>query len=121
MHMISFSATDPAPPDNMTIKATLTWEYFFGICPGGWCCAKTSDSCWIVCDESAHLDDGMVFPGDDSFIEWLETVADEHLSDDPVEFLKNFCAVPELINSDVAEWIIADILQYPERMDHKPN
>lgn len=59
--------------------------------------------CWIiVTDEACNLDTASIYPDDDSFIAWLEAVAEDHIGDDRVEWFRSFVAVPELIDNDVA-------------------
>ena len=101
--MIEFSASVPSPPKGLSLKAKLAWEYFFGSSCGCWCCARTSDCSWIITDEAANLDAAMVYPDDDAFIDWLEATADEHLTEDPVGFLRCFVLIPEIIDDFVAE------------------
>lgn len=90
------------PPENMSLKARLAWEYFFGTSCGGWALAHTADGCWIVTDEACDLEQASIYPDDDSFIDWLESVADDHITDDRVEWFRQFVAVKELIDNDVA-------------------
>ena len=106
---LTFTATSPAPPDGISLKATLSYLYFFGdshLNLRSWQCVRTCSGSWIVTDEACDLDECSVYPYDESFMLWLETVADEHLNDDPVEFLRNFVAVGELISPSVAEEIM---------------
>ena len=98
---MTFTAAFPNPPV-MSLKARLSWEYFFGFSCGGWAAVHTQDGCWIVTDEACDLATASVYPDDDSFIDWLESVADDHLGDDRVEFLQSFCRLPELVNDCVA-------------------
>ena len=98
---MTFTASFPDPPE-MSLKARLTWEYFFGKCCGGWACARTSDGVWIITDEACDLATASVYPDDDSFIGWLESVADDHLSDDRVGFLQNIVSLRELVDDEVA-------------------
>ena len=102
--MTTFTAPLPNPP-SMNLRARLAYICFFGdgnCYTGGWACAHTQDGCWIVTDESCDLTQASIYPDDDSFIEWLESVATEHLEDDRVEFFKLFCSVKELVNDEVA-------------------
>lgn len=98
---MTFTAAFPGPPE-MSLKARLAWEYFFGSSCGGWACARTSDGVWIITDEACDLATASVYPDDDSFIVWLESVADDHLSDDRVGFLQNFVSPRELVDDEVA-------------------
>jgi len=98
---MTFTASFPDPPE-MSLKARLTWEYFFGKSCGGWACARTSDGVWITTDEACDLDNARIYPDDESFVSWLESVADDHIDDDRVEWFRNFTKIPELVDNDVA-------------------
>lgn len=98
---MTFTASFPDPPQ-MSLKARLAWEYFFGSCCGGWAVARTSDGIWLITDEACDLDNAMIYPDDESFVSWLESVADDHISDDRVEWFRGFVRVPELVDNDVA-------------------
>ena len=99
---MTFTASFPDPPE-MSLKARLPWEYFFGKCCGGWACARTSDGVWITTDEACDLATASVYPDDDSFIGWLESVADDHIDDDRVRWFQGFVRVPELVDDSVAK------------------
>lgn len=71
---MTFTATMASMPENMSLKARLSWKYFFD---GGWAVVKAGD-CYICCDEALELATATVFPDEDSFISWLEAVATEH-------------------------------------------
>lgn len=101
--MNSFTASIPASPENLSLLTTLAYKYFF---ENGWAAVHLNSGEWICCDESCCLDDAMVFPDEESFVMWLEETAKSHLEDDPVEFLRLFCSVPELIDDFVAEAIM---------------
>ena len=98
---MTFTASFPDPPE-MSLKARLAWEYFFGSCCGGWACVRAVDGVWIITDEACDLDNAMIYPDDESFVSWLESVADDHISDDRVEWFRGFVRVPELVDNDVA-------------------
>lgn len=99
---MTFTASMATPPENMSLKARLAWEYFFGAACGGWACVRTEDGAWIVTDEGCNLDTASIYPDDDSFIAWLEAVAEDHIGDDCIEWFRSFVAVPELVDNDVA-------------------
>ena len=40
--------------------------------------------------------------GDEHSIVWLEAVADDHISDDRVEWFRSFVVVKELVDNEVA-------------------
>lgn len=102
---MTFTASFSNPPE-MPLKARLSWEYFFGLSCGGWAAVKTQAGCWIVTDESCDLTQARIYPDDDSFFEWLESVADEHLGEDRVGFLQNFSSIKELITDTVAQEMV---------------
>lgn len=98
---MTFTAQYPDPPE-MSLKARLAWEYFFGSCCGGWAVAHTADDAWIITDEACSLDTAMVYPDEASFIDWLESVAQEHISENRLEWFRSFAKVPELVDDNVA-------------------
>lgn len=100
---MTFTATQAAPPNNLSLKARLAWKYFF---EAGWAIVHTADAPYIVTDESLDLTTATIFPEEDSFVCWLETVCREHLNDDPVGFLACFVSVPELVTESVAREIM---------------
>ena len=102
------SANQASRPEDISLKARLAWKYFFEN-NAGWIAVKTDDGPWIVMDEGFDLNTSMVFPEQDSFVEWLEITAEEHLKDDPIEFLKSFVSVPDIIDESVTETILKRI------------
>jgi len=101
---MTFTAKTPTPP-SMSLKARLAYIYFFGdgrLNDGGWAVAKTADGCWIVTDESCNLDTASIYPDDESFVSWLEAVAEDHITNDRVEWFRQFVVVKELVDNDVA-------------------
>ena len=103
---MTFTGTMADPPANMSLRAKLSWHYFFN---GGWAVVRTGDGCFIVTDEALELENASIYPDEDAFICWLETVCSDHLNDDPVGFLSCFCSLPELINEDVASIICSHL------------
>ena len=99
---MTFTASMATPPENMSLKARLAWEYFFGAACGGWACVRTADGAIVVTDESCNLDTASIYPDDDSFIAWLEAVAEDHITNDRVEWFRSFVVVKELVDNDVA-------------------
>lgn len=97
----SYEGTFPEAPE-MPLRARLGWEYFFGADHPDWGCVRTSDGMWIVTDEACDLDNATVYPDDNAFIDWLDSVAKENLNDSPVEFLSCFVRLRELITPEVA-------------------
>lgn len=98
---MNFTGTQAAPPPNLSLKARLSWKYFFD---GGWAVVKAGDS-FICCDVGMDLTTATVFPDEDALIAWLETVATDHLESDRIGFLSLFCTIPELITDTVAREI----------------
>ena len=94
---MQFKGTLPERPDNISLKAILAWEYFFEDKPGTWAVVRTYDGAWIITDETMELEVAQVLPDDESFVEWLEDVADDHLKNMPDEFLGLFITAPELL------------------------
>ena len=108
MRSENISANQASLPQGISLKAKLAWQYFFEN-NAGWIAVTTDDGSWIVMDEAFDLNTSMVFPDQDSFVEWLETTAEEHLKDDPIEFLKSFVSVPDIIDESVTETILKRI------------
>ena len=50
-----------------------------------------------------RLDTASIYPDDESFISWLEAVAEDHISDDRVSWFQGFVRVPELVDDSVAK------------------
>lgn len=87
---MTFTGTMAAMAEGMSLKARLSWKYFFD---GWWAVVRTGDGCYIVTDEGMELTTATIFPDEDAFISWLEAVATEHLKDDRIGFLSCFCTV----------------------------
>lgn len=100
---MTFTATQAAPPPNLSLKARLAWKYFF---EAGWAVVKTQDGAIICTDEGCDLTTATVFPDEESFVMWLEATASSHLNDDPVGFLRGFVSVQELVTESVAREIM---------------
>ena len=96
---MTFTGTQAAPPDNLSLRTRLAWKYFFD---GGWAVVKTSDGCYIVTDEALDLTTAAIYPDEEALISWLEATASDHLSDDRIGFLSLFCSIKELITDAVA-------------------
>ena len=114
---MNFTASEPEMPLNLTLRAKLAWIYFFtGSIPQleasrfSWEAIHTDSGSWIITDEACDLDTAQIFPDEESFIDWLESTASSHLSDDPVGFLQNFVSVRDLITPEVAAFIVEKVL-----------
>lgn len=103
---ISFTASPASKPENLTLKASLGWHYFF---ENGWAVVKTADGAYIVADEAMELSSATVFPDEEELLSWLESVVDDHLSDDPISFLRSFVTVDGLIDEFIAEAMVLKI------------
>ena len=99
---IYFSASPLPMPEDMPLKARLAWDYF-KFNDGGWLVAETSDGAVIATDEGGNISEsGFVCPDLDSFVDYLEEVADDHIKDGNTNFLSPWIK-PELLNTEVAE------------------
>lgn len=107
---MTFTGTVAAMPDGMSLKARLSWHYFFN---GGWAVVKAGD-CYICTDEGMDLTTATVFPDEDALVEWLEAVTTEHMEDDRIGFLQTFTSIPELITDTVAREMEKLINEAPE-------
>ena len=107
---MQFKGTLPERPDNISLKAILAWEYFFEDKPGTWAVVRTAGGHWIITDETMELETAQVLPDDESFVEWLEDVADDHLKNMPDEFLGLFITAPELLMDEETKKILVDHL-----------
>ena len=96
---MTFTGMMAEKPEGMSLKAQLGWKYFFD---GGWA-ATTAGDIWIITDEGCDLSYAQVFPDAESFVDWLESVVDDHLESDRLDFLRSFCSIPELVDDRVAE------------------
>lgn len=103
---MTFTASPAPQPPSLSLRAKLSWHYFF---EAGWEVVHTGDGPYIVTDEALELENATLFPDEDAFVSWLETVCCEHLNDDPVGFLQNFVSIPELINEEVASIICSHL------------
>ena len=98
----------PTPPSNMSLKARLAYAYLFYE-DSDWHCVKTTTDHWIVVIGN-NLNDAEICPDEESFIAWLEQIAEENLEDDPKEFISALFVshgvrIDDLIDDEVAEAI----------------
>ena len=98
----------PTPPSNMSLKARLAYAYLFYE-DSDWHCVRTTTDHWIVVIGN-NLNDAEICPDEESFIAWLEQIAEENLEDDPKEFISALFVshgvrIDDLIDDEVAEAI----------------
>lgn len=105
---ITFTASPMSKPDDLSLKASLAWGYFFG--NGCWCCAETGDGSIIVTDESRDLSNAFVLPDYTTFLEWLESDATDKLAEDPAEYFRSCGVLPDnLLSDSVVQALLATI------------
>lgn len=77
-------------PDNMPIKAQLAWDYL-EINSGGWIAVYIGDDedAILVTDESGDLGNGFICRTGSAFVGFLESTAEDHLRDEPIDVLIN--------------------------------
>ncbi len=108
MNNITFTASPMSKPDDLSLKASLAWDYFFG--NGCWFCAETGDGGIIVADESRDLSNAFVLPDYSSLLEWLESYSADHLAEDPAEYFRACGVVPDnLLSDSVVQALLATI------------
>ena len=99
---INFSAIPLPMPEDMSVKARLAWDYF-QFNNGGWLVVETADGSVVATDEGGNISEsGFVCPDLDSFVDYLEEVADERIKDGDTNFLSAWIK-PDLLNTEVAE------------------
>ena len=106
----------PTPPSNMSLKARLAYAYLFYE-DSDWHCVKTTTDHWIIVIGN-NLNDAEICPDDESFIAWLEQIAEENLEDDPKEFISALFVshgvrIDDVIDDEVAEAIRKRVLCAP--------
>ena len=95
----------PTPPSNMSLKARLAYAYLFYE-DSDWHCVKTTTDHWIIVIGN-NLNDAEICPDEESFIAWLEQIAEENLEDDPKDFISALLVsrgvrIDDLIDDEVA-------------------
>ena len=99
---ITFTASPLPKPEDMSVKARLAWDYF-QFNNGGWLVVETADGSVVATDEGGNISEsGFVCPDLDSFVDYLEEVADERIKDGDTNFLSAWIN-PALLNTEVAE------------------
>ncbi len=119
---ITFTASPMSKPDDLSLKASLAWDYY-RINNGGWCCAEADngDGGIIVTDEARSLNDAFIFPDYDSFIDWLEADAEEKLADDPADYLRACGVVPDNLLSDSVVQALLATINAPDNAPENPD
>ena len=85
---ITLDAKTLEKPENMPLKAELAWRYFNINDTCGWIAVEAGCIGVLLTDESGDLDcSSYIFATVNEFVQWLSDVADEHLEDEPREFL----------------------------------
>ena len=111
MNNITFTASPMSKPNDLSLKASLAWDYYkFNVDERNWFCVETGDGGIIVTDETRNLSDAFVFSGYDSFLEWLESDATDKLEEDPAEYFRDCGVVPDnLLSDSVVQALLATI------------
>ena len=111
MNNITFTASPMSKPDDLSLKASLAWDYFkFNAGERNWFCAEAGDGSIIVTDETRNLDDAFVLPNYSSLLEWLESYSVNHLEADPADYLRSCGVVPDnLLSDSVVQALLATI------------
>lgn len=105
---ITFTASPMSKPDDLSLKASLAWDYFFN--NGSWFCVETGDGGIIVTDETRNLSYAFVLPDYSSLLEWLESDATDKLAEDPAEYFRACGVVPDnLLSDSVVQALLATI------------
>lgn len=108
---ITFTASPMSKPDDLSLKASLAWDYYkFNVGERNWFCVETMDGSIIVTDETRNLSDAFVFPDFVSLLEWLESYSESKLENDPAEYLRDCGVVPDnLLSDSVVQALLATI------------
>ena len=119
---ITFTASPMSKPYDLSLKASLAWDYY-RINNGGWCCAEADngDGGIIVTDEARILNDAFVFPDCDAFAEWLEDDAEQKLKEDPADYLCACGVVPDNLLSDAVVQALLATINDPANAPEKPS
>lgn len=108
MNNITFTAPPMTKPDDLSLKASLAWDYFFN--NGSWFCVETGDGGIIVTDETRYLNEAFVLPDYSSLLEWLESYSADHLVEDPADYFRACGVVPDnLLSDSVVQALLATI------------
>lgn len=118
MNNITFTASPMSKPDDLSLKASLAWDYFFN---NGWFCVDTGDGGIIVTDEARNLNDAFVLPDYSSLQEWLESYSTDHLAVDPADYLRSCGVVPDALLSDAVVQALLATINDPANAPDKPD
>lgn len=119
MNNITFTASPMSKPDDLSLKASLAWDYFFN--NGSWFCVETVDGRIIVTDEARNLSDAFVLPDYSSLLEWLESDATDKLAEDPADYLRACGVVPDNLLSDAVVQALLATINDPANAPDKPD
>lgn len=121
MNNITFTASPMSKPDDLSLKASLAWDYFkFNNDETNWFCAEAIDGRIIVTDESRNLNNAFVLPDYEAFMEWLESDATDKLAEDPADYLRACGVVPDNLLSDSVVQAILATIAAPDKPDASP-
>jgi len=115
---LTFTASPMSKPDDLSLKASLAWDYFFN--NGSWFCTETVDGSIIITDETRNLSGAFVLPDYTSFLEWLESDATDKLAEDPAEYFRACGVVPDNLLSDSVVQALLATINAPETLDVPP-
>ena len=118
---ITFTASPMSKPDDLSLKASLAWDYHkFNVGERNWFCVETGDGGIIVTDESRDLSNAFVIPDYTAFLEWLESDATDKLAEDPVDYLRACGVLPDNLLSDSVVQALLATINAPETPDDPP-
>jgi len=118
---ITFTASPMSKPDDLSLKASLAWDYYkFNVGERNWFCVENMDGGIIVTDEARILNDAFVFPDYDAFVEWMEEDAEQKLKDDPADYLRACGVVPDALLSDAVVQALLATINDPANASDKP-
>ena len=114
---ITFTAKAFEKPHDLPLKADIAWRYFdinsTDNC--GWSAGEVACLGVVLTDESNDFScNSYIFRTDADFIEWLGEVADEHLNNDPADFLIAAGMIDGSIASDDVVAAVLDVLNKEE-------
>lgn len=121
MNSITFTASPMSKPDDLSLKASLAWDYYkFNAGERNWFCTETMDGSIIVAEETRNLSYAFVLPDYASFLEWLEADATDKLAEDPAEYFRACGVVPDDLLSDSVVQALLATINDPANAPDKP-